>query len=131
MMFRELLARVAAHVKLAQTRREMTQALRHRTAQFQTLLERAPVGVFLVDADLRIREINPVARRHFAEVAVLGRDLREFAPIEGTPEYLADQLSDLGLAVEDAGIVRGRLAGEEVDPQGRGHGEDSNAGLTR
>ena len=36
--------------------------------------------------------------------------LREFAPIEGTPEYLADELSDLGLAVEEM-----TLLGEGLD----------------
>ena len=30
-----------------------------RTAQFATLLNQAPLGVYLVDADFRIREVNP------------------------------------------------------------------------
>ena len=39
-----------------------------RTAQFETLLNQAPLGVYLVDADFRIREVNPdraaSVRRH-------------------------------------------------------------------
>ena len=37
--------------------------------------------------------------------------LREFAPIEGDPEYLAEQLSDLGLAVEELRVLGGGLDG--------------------
>ena len=35
--------------------------------------------------------------------------LREFAPIEGDPQWLGDQLSALGLAVEDIEIIGGGL----------------------
>ncbi len=50
--------------------------------------------------------------------------LREFAPIEGSPEGIAEDLSDLGLAVEDmvtfadapAGIVVARVAGLRPHP---------------
>jgi phenylalanyl-tRNA synthetase beta chain len=37
--------------------------------------------------------------------------LREFAPIEGDPETLAEQLSDLGLAVEEMRVLGGGLDG--------------------
>ncbi len=37
--------------------------------------------------------------------------LREFAPIEGDPVFLSDQLSDLGLAVEELRILGGGLDG--------------------
>jgi phenylalanyl-tRNA synthetase beta chain len=37
--------------------------------------------------------------------------LREFAPIEGEPEYLAEQLSDLGLAVEEMTVLGEGLDG--------------------
>ena len=50
--------------------------------------------------------------------------LREFAPIEGTPEGIAEDLSDLGLAVEDMitfaaapdGIIVARVAGLRPHP---------------
>ena len=37
--------------------------------------------------------------------------LREFAPIDGDPEAIAEQLSDLGLAVEEMQILGGGLDG--------------------
>ena len=55
---RELLARVEAHLKMARVRREANEALRHRAAQHETLLNQSPLGVYLVDADFRIREVN-------------------------------------------------------------------------
>ena len=45
----------AEAVRSAQT------ALLRRTEQFQTLLDRAPLGVYLVDDEFRIREVNPTA----------------------------------------------------------------------
>src|SRR5687768_15415513 len=57
----ELVARVGVHLRLARQRRDAELALRSRTAQFETLLNEAPLGVFLVDGNLRIREVNPVA----------------------------------------------------------------------
>src|SRR6185503_20598905 len=58
---RELLACVASQLALAKVRRETERALRYRGEQFQTLLNRAPLGVYVVDADFRISEANPVA----------------------------------------------------------------------
>jgi PAS domain S-box-containing protein len=76
---RELLAHVATNIKIAGIRREATEALRHRTAQFEMLLNQAPLGVYLVDADFRIREVNPVALPVFGDVpgGVVGRDFDE------------------------------------------------------
>ena len=50
--------------------------------------------------------------------------LREFTPVEGSPPGIADDLSDLGLAVEEivtfaaapAGIVVARVAGLRPHP---------------
>jgi DNA-binding response OmpR family regulator len=58
---RELLARVGAHLQMARMRWETGEALRQRYAQFKTLLDQAPLGVYVVDADFRIREVNPIA----------------------------------------------------------------------
>ena len=75
---RELLARVAAHLELARLRRETEEALRQRTEQFETLLNKAPLGVYLVDSDFRIRQVNPVARPVFGDIPdLIGRDLDE------------------------------------------------------
>jgi signal transduction histidine kinase/DNA-binding response OmpR family regulator len=76
---RELLARVSAALKMASLRRELEARLRARTAEFETLLNAAPLCVCVVDQDLRICEANPQAR------AVLGGDAeligRDFAAL--------------------------------------------------
>ena len=45
------------------------------------LLKEAPLGVFLVDGDLRIREANHAARQIFADVPTIGRELRDVADL--------------------------------------------------
>ena len=44
------------------------QTLRQRTAQFETLLNEAPLGVYVIDADLRFRAMNPTALRAFGDL---------------------------------------------------------------
>src|SRR5688572_11161011 len=44
-------------------------------------LKDAPLGVLLVDSDLRIREVNDAARQAFAEVPAIGRELRDVAEV--------------------------------------------------
>ena len=66
--------------------------LEERTSQFATLLERAPVGVYLVDGDFRIREVNPKAQPVFAGIPnLIGRDLREVTRILW-PKPMADEV---------------------------------------
>ena len=65
---RELLACVASQLALSRMRRETEGALRYRSEQFQTLLNQAPLGVYVVDADFRIREVNPVALPVFGDI---------------------------------------------------------------
>src|SRR6185436_8443524 len=90
---RELLARVAAHLQMARMRREAEQLIRQRAAQFKTLLDQAPLGVYLVDADFRIREVNPIARPVFGDIegGVIGRDFDEIVHILWEKDY-ADEL---------------------------------------
>ena len=90
---RELLARVESHLKMARFRYEAAEAVRLRTSQFETLLNHAPLGVYLVDSDFHIREVNPVAVPVFGEIpgGVLGRKLDEIIHILWQPEY-ADEV---------------------------------------
>ncbi len=75
---RELLASVASQLQLSSLRRESERALRYRSEQYLTLLNQAPLGVYLVDADFRIREVNPVARPAFGDIPdLIGRDFDE------------------------------------------------------
>lgn len=54
-------------------RKRAQEAIQQRTAQFETLLNAAPLGVYLVDRELRIRHMNPTAIATFGN----GPDLIE------------------------------------------------------
>ena len=58
---RELLARVGALLE----RSRVLANIADRNAQFETLIGQAPLGIYLVDADFRISEVNPTARAVF------------------------------------------------------------------
>jgi PAS domain S-box-containing protein len=89
---RELLARVQTHLQMARVRAESEAALRRRTEQFETLLNEAPLGVYVVDADFRIRAMNPLALHAFENVhGPLGRDFDEAIHIL-RPKAFADEI---------------------------------------
>ncbi len=57
-------------------RQQAAEALRLRTAQFETLVNDAPLGIYLLDAQLRIRQVNPLALPEFGNIqGLIGRDL--------------------------------------------------------
>lgn len=57
-------------------RKRAQEAIQQRTAQFETLLNAAPLGVFLVDTEFRIRQVNPTAVSAFGNIPdLIGRDL--------------------------------------------------------
>jgi PAS domain S-box-containing protein len=59
-------------------RKNIEEAVKRRAAQYQTLLNQAPLGVYLVDADFRIRDVNPTALRVFGDIPnLVGRDFDE------------------------------------------------------
>lgn len=65
-------------LKLMQDAMQAEKTLSLRTAQYETLLNRAPLGVYLVDADFRLREVNPTALTYFPSIpGLIGRDLDE------------------------------------------------------
>ncbi|MBV9120773.1 MAG: PAS domain-containing protein [Chloroflexi bacterium] len=67
------------------------EALRRRTEQFETLLNEAPLGVYLVDADFRIRHVNPTALPVFGIADLVGRDFGEVMHILWPKPY-ADEV---------------------------------------
>jgi signal transduction histidine kinase/CheY-like chemotaxis protein len=92
---RELLARVEAHLKMVRLRRQASDSirqsndrLRYRADQFETLLEKAPIGVYLIDADFRVVEVNPVAAPIFRSVpgGPVGRDFGDVIRILRTKD---------------------------------------------
>jgi PAS domain S-box-containing protein len=70
-----LYARQAAYLMERVWSEEM---LRQRTVQFETLLNEAPLGVYLIDGDFRIRQVNPTALPVFGPIpGLIGRDFDE------------------------------------------------------
>ena len=68
---RELIARVGAQLQLARLRREAA-------AREHALLNAAPLGMYLVDSEFRMRDVNPSARQLFAHRHdLIGRDFSE------------------------------------------------------
>src|SRR4029077_19955187 len=67
-------------------------ALRRRTTQFETLLNEAPMGVYLVDADFKIQAVNPTALPAFGDIPdLVGRDFEEVIRILWLEDY-ADEV---------------------------------------
>ena len=74
-------------------RRSSEIALRHRTRQLETLVDQAPIGIYLVDADFVIRTVNPVALPVFGDIpgGLIGRDFDEIIHILWQDDY-ADEI---------------------------------------
>jgi PAS domain S-box-containing protein len=89
---RELLARVQTHLEMARVRKQAEEDLRRRTEQFETLLNAAPLGVYLVDGDFRVRAVNPPARLAFENIPnLIGTDFGEFMRMRWPQEH-ADEI---------------------------------------
>jgi PAS domain S-box-containing protein len=82
-------------------RKNIEEAVKRRAAQYQTLLNQAPLGVYLVDADFRLRDVNPTALRVFGDIPnLIGRDFEEVIHL----------LWDEKFADEIVGIFRNTLS---------------------
>ena len=107
-------------VELMQDAVAAKELLRYRKEHIETLLDRAPLGVFLVDSGFRIREVNPVALPVFGDIpgGVVGRDFGEI--IHG---MLRKESAD-----EIVGIFRSTLetGGSHVAPERSEHRVDRN-----
>jgi len=67
---RELLVRAGTLIRSAELRHRAEEA----RAQFETLLNEAPLGVMLVDEDFRVAAVNPIALPLIGETDLIGRD---------------------------------------------------------
>ena len=74
-------------------RKQAEAVIQSRTAQFETLLQEAPLGVYLIDSDFLIREVNPKAAVIFGNTSPIGRDF-------------ADVMGDLWAGAEAQEIVQ-------------------------
>ena len=73
-------------------RKQAEEVLRQRTAQFETLLNEVPLGVYLVDASLRVRHVNPAALSAFGNIPdLIGSDLDEVMH-NAWPKAKADEI---------------------------------------
>src|SRR4051812_38555446 len=63
------LRRVAILFRDITQRKNTERALRRREAQLQTLFDAAPLGIYVVDDEFRVRAVNPAALPVFAEIA--------------------------------------------------------------
>ena len=71
-------ARLLAVSRDMTERQQAEEALRQRTVQFETLVNEAPLGVYLIDADFRVRQANPTALPAFGNMPdLIGRDFAE------------------------------------------------------
>ena len=69
--------------------------LRYRAQQFETLIDQAPVGVYLIDGDFRIAQVNPLAQPVFGDIPdLVGRDFDEVIHILWETSY-ADEVCQL------------------------------------
>ena len=92
---RELMARVSSQLTLSRQRREAERALRYQSTQFEMLLDQAPMGVYLVDGDLRIQAANALALPAFGDVpgGVVGRDFHEIMQLRWEQDYADEMVS--------------------------------------
>lgn len=107
---RELVAQVHTNLMLAGVRREANdrlrkseEALRRRTTQYETLLNRAPLGVYVIDADFKILSVNPTASAAFGQISdLIGRDFDELIHVLW-PAHYADEIVHLFRHTLDTG----------------------------
>jgi PAS domain S-box-containing protein len=68
-------------------RKQAETVLRQNEALFSTLIEQAPLGVYVVDAEFRLQQVNSIALPAFAQVRpLIGRDFSEVMQILWGPE---------------------------------------------
>jgi PAS domain S-box-containing protein len=85
-------SRMAGMIGDITDRKRAEEGIKRRSAQYQTLLNQAPLGVYLVDAEFRIRDVNPTAARVFGEVPkLIGRDFKEVIHLLWGKKY-ADEI---------------------------------------
>jgi signal transduction histidine kinase/DNA-binding NarL/FixJ family response regulator len=113
------LGQFGAHLaSLAIERKQAEEMLRQRSAQFEILVDQAPIGVFLLDGALRIRQVNPIARPSFAPIPdLVGRDFGEMLH-----ELLAKEYADGLVQVFRHTLATGdsHHAIEQARPRGAG-----------
>jgi PAS domain S-box-containing protein len=90
-LYRELARALQAERENALRAVQAKAQVRKSEAQLQTLFNVVPLGVYLVDADFRIRQVNPTALSVLGNIPdLIGRDLSEVIHILW-PQAIADE----------------------------------------
>ncbi len=86
-------------------RKQVEESLRRRTEQYATLLNQAPVGIYVVDADFRVQDVNPVAAPAFGAITggLIGRDFAEIVHLLWNRPY-AEEILRVFRGTLDTGI---------------------------
>src|SRR4051812_35959264 len=72
-------------------RRRAEEEARLSHARFEAVLDAAPIGIYVVDAGLRIRQVNPKARPVFGDIeGLIGGDFEEVIRVLWPPAYAAE-----------------------------------------
>jgi signal transduction histidine kinase/DNA-binding response OmpR family regulator len=102
---RELLARVGAQLQLARLRREAAEREQALRQEAEALLNAAPLGIYVVGSDFRIRHVNPTASYAFRSIPdPIGKDFDEVIHSMRPKEY-ADEVVRIFRTVLDTGEV--------------------------
>ena len=102
---RELLARVGAQLQLARLRRESSERERALRQEAEALLNAAPLGIYVVGSDFKIRDVNPTASLAFRSIPnPIGQNFDEVIHSMRPKEY-ADEVVRIFRHVLDTGEV--------------------------
>ena len=112
-------ARLLAVSRDVTERKQAEDVARLRTAQFETLFDYAPVGVYLIDADVRICQVNPRAMAVFGPIAgLIGSDFAEVMHILWQPEDAARCIAHVRHTLETGeALVVPELVARRADRQ--------------
>jgi signal transduction histidine kinase/DNA-binding response OmpR family regulator len=100
---RELLARVGAQLQLARLRRESSEREQALRQEAEALLNAAPLGIYVVGSDFKIRDVNPTANFAFRSIPnPVGKDFDEVIHSMRPKEY-ADEVVRIFRRVLDTG----------------------------
>ncbi len=81
---------IQCHIRDITQRKHAEDALRSDEALFAALIDQAPMGVYVVDADFRMAQINPKASPQFRKIRpLIGRDFGEILNILWPPQAAA------------------------------------------
>ncbi|MEO6036094.1 MAG: PAS domain-containing protein, partial [Verrucomicrobiota bacterium] len=82
----EFIQVISQYTAIALDRMQTANALRQSESQISSIIEKSPVGVYLLDSQLRIRHVNPVAQPSAASGTLIGMTFAEALKMAGESE---------------------------------------------